>query len=443
MQLEEPLIYIDGKLFTGGQKKNKNGDFIAYRDAAFSLEQIGPPNVFDFLFCKRNKNSIEELKRDYIRTVKSEDLNTEEDVAKRVCDNKIMQLVVSKILPKLTGEKLNKDLDNLLGLHVQEESIDENPGDTRLARRVLNDLRINNIATQRNVKSLEELFEKYSSAEHLFEGQSFCKIDDRFYEIEDVKDYFSRKFSNESRSVRQGISHINSNMSINGLISFARNLNAEEKITDEVVRRINGFTIRYDSKNFKLHYLADKTLALNRIKDLYDKGSSVEAVYQYAAQLSGVKKQRELEEKYRDIVNKREYEENGAGFVNDGSGLYVYAKTGTYEINHGRSTYRFPSAKIAVKLRSSGRGISVESPIVMNAYKHPFLQGGGSMQTICLGNFSIDHFNRLGTDEKIVACISKGMETLKFGYRGTPGEDFTPYNRLSDSKYNSYRHSRR
>ena len=109
--------------------------------------------------------------------------------------------------------------------------------------------------------------------------------------------------------------------------------------------------------------------------------------------------------------------------------------TGSYEIKHDRSTYRFPSARVGVHLSGTSRAIRIQPPVVLNTYKHPFLQSHTHCQRICLGQFDISTFGTLALEERIVAIVSKGAEVLKFGYRQTA----RPYRFLTSPEFDEYR----
>ncbi|MFC1697990.1 hypothetical protein ACFL1H_06630, partial [Nanoarchaeota archaeon] len=150
LNLEEPLIYLDGKFFTGGPEKTKRGDYLKYRDKQFKLDLIGSPNFFDLLYCKRNNVGFEEYKQNFIQSVKQVELHSKDDILNEISDDKLVKLIVGRVLPKLTGEKMDSDLDKLLGSRSDDGEVDDSV-EEGIAEEMIEGLEIQNPMVDNNI----------------------------------------------------------------------------------------------------------------------------------------------------------------------------------------------------------------------------------------------------------------------------------------------------
>lgn len=479
LELEEPVIYVSERLFTPGScptgsssansraaaSANSAAIYLEYKDKRFEIVEIGPVNALDILYCKRQKAEFEEEKHKFMQEIRSTELYSREDVIRELCDNSVMELILGKVLPKLTGEQLSSNLQRLAEADANNRQTDNDIPPSRqtmptgsrqqgqrqnaqgeIAREVIRELRLTNAMTECNAKTLAELFQtEYSTIEEVAESfrfeNGFVKMDGQIYLLVELKDYILAHLPSDNSRIRRAIRQIDSSQSrtefVNSLMEFYGGgsvVGGLEKTIDSILKAVNGALLRYENKNFIQEYACTSEQLQQAIKERYSGLLKVEAAYQYEEQLHGIETRRELESKYRSIMRQAEYEENGAGFKRTASGYYIFQDTGEYEVTFNRLTYKFPNARVAVHLSGSGRGIQVNAPIVINNYKHPFLSNHAPEQRICLGQFNVSRFNSLATDEKVVATLSKGVEVLKFGYRRSP----SPYHRIDSNMFDNY-----
>ena len=120
-------------------------------------------------------------------------------------------------------------------------------------------------------------------------------------------------------------------------------------------------------------------------------------------------------EKVQDIVVPLYVQESGIKI--DDFGMYrmddgawiVYHHTGEYALEDfdGR-IYRFPDCQVAVKVHRR-----VSEPIVINRYKHPFLEASGPYQPICI---RMTYSSGDGLGENVIRNIEAGINTMLHGY---------------------------
>ncbi|MBW2964152.1 hypothetical protein KY363_01715 [Candidatus Woesearchaeota archaeon] len=115
-------------------------------------------------------------------------------------------------------------------------------------------------------------------------------------------------------------------------------------------------------------------------------------------------------------------EERNIGYRSLQEGFFVYTKLPSYILKdqQTRTFFRFPPATVAVKVEVSSDGsLYIESPIVIERYKHPALCDiNRSMQDLCWQYRKRD-YSRMPPNEKIAWYLHGGMEKLATDYRSS------------------------
>jgi hypothetical protein len=111
------------------------------------------------------------------------------------------------------------------------------------------------------------------------------------------------------------------------------------------------------------------------------------------------------------LTKKGKLEIGGFGFMEGEDSEYlVYAHTGEYALESRKGKiFHFRDCKVAVPVDSD----YIDSPLVIDNYKHPFLQNCEPMQDICI----VDGGNGgQPTAKNIIKNIEEGINTLFYGY---------------------------
>jgi len=110
------------------------------------------------------------------------------------------------------------------------------------------------------------------------------------------------------------------------------------------------------------------------------------------------------------LAEKGSLELDGFGFSRIASGheYLIYKHTGEYALKdfYGR-LYLFPDCRVAVST------IPPLRPIVMDTYKHPFLEGHEAGQAICLRDFNPA---RVVEAAGVIKALEEGINALLYGY---------------------------
>ncbi len=109
------------------------------------------------------------------------------------------------------------------------------------------------------------------------------------------------------------------------------------------------------------------------------------------------------------IAEKGSLEIDGIGFSRTSTDDYlIYKHTGEYALKdyYGR-IYLFPDCRVAVSTIGSLR------PLVIETYKHPFLEGHDSGQEICMRDFSPP---RVFNAANVIKALEEGINALLYGY---------------------------
>jgi hypothetical protein len=110
------------------------------------------------------------------------------------------------------------------------------------------------------------------------------------------------------------------------------------------------------------------------------------------------------------IAKKGSLEIDGFGFTRIGRGdeYLIYKHTGEYILrDYYARPYLFPNCRVAIATNG------VIKPIVIERYKHPFLQGHESGQEICMRGFTP---RNTFTADNIIEVLEEGVNALLYGY---------------------------
>jgi hypothetical protein len=112
------------------------------------------------------------------------------------------------------------------------------------------------------------------------------------------------------------------------------------------------------------------------------------------------------------IADKGSFERDGFGFYRTGTKDYIiYKRTGEYALKdyYGR-IYLFPDCRVAILTNG------FMHPIILDRYKHPFLEEDEPGQQICLGLDREMYFPRQFTAKNAVKALEEGINALFYGY---------------------------
>jgi hypothetical protein len=124
------------------------------------------------------------------------------------------------------------------------------------------------------------------------------------------------------------------------------------------------------------------------------------------------------------IAEKGGLEIDGLGFFRIGLGddYLIYKHTGEFALRDFYDrTYLFPDCKVGVST------IAPLRPIVIDPYKHPFLEGYGPGQAICLRSFPP---RRDFTAGNAIVALEEGINALLYGYSGRRRNGYHSLDRL-------------
>jgi hypothetical protein len=235
--------------------------------------------------------------------------------------------------------------------------------------------------------------------------------------------------------------------------SFARIRNEKEK-KEAVINAIEEYQKRCIKEKYIEKYrqiaskLLNETEQVNLLKKLevnekitfpegMVKASSLENMLKEAVEIEIItKKKKELEESVKAMkeTNTRylasilflkdagDFEFENFGFEKQEGCYLTYVKLKEYALKDfdGR-IYLFPPCRVGTCVTLSGE---VHEPIVVDRYKHPFLESYAQKQKICIVDFELKG-DTIG--KRIISAIEQGISTLLYGYYS---RDFIGYRYL-------------
>jgi len=389
-QLDTPLIIFNNRLI---QPKSltteENNNYIQFYSNIFSLEEIITPKKLENLYFKHYASEIQNLEQDVMRSYFNKDYLSKQKILSDINQNKVLNLLVKKVLPIITAEKMENEIDDILS---------EDNSHSHSNRSTSN--------STNNSVNIEELPESLRREIDSIKNDLILKINNEYnkYKLNPEKiisnsnknDYVDNQISNifsnilnpsqdnyndselikfpilnEDSSLKDYISD-NKFMIINGntysllpikeIISFFKksikpdfyrqtqnfglNLNPVEivrilennkqhidhKYFSRIVNKIKTSKLRINGQYY-IPLFWDKTSEFAKIYDKFmEKKIKIDAVDHNAYQTRVLHTLAKEKAKLESIINQRDYVKNNAGFKKIQGGYTVFVKTPAYAL---------------------------------------------------------------------------------------------------------------
>jgi len=460
--LAQPWILYKGKLYQPNTKGTLE-DYIELHSLRIPLVEIETPKRLEDHYLRIFDEEIRDVQAGFLQQVTRTLYQSKESLEKSLGENKILSLLISKVLPVITQYSVDDQLASLIEQEqegVQRESfldlmVGQQQGRSpsrvsqtelqrqkeRLQSQVVQEYaryerQLSRATPQQSsiINQLSAAIEREQTGDRRNESilasqiifQRDVMIHQGLHELIDTRTWASyfEKFFN--RGWYQRISRIPSNQDPRML--FELMVENKEKIEK---RYLSRFLNKLVSSHVKIdgNYLFPIFMQDDRIDDmithyqkLMEKQIKLHALDHHefqTIQLEEIAKQRQ---QLSTLVNLDHFDLNNAGFKKADGGYYVYVHTPSYALRspHLRTEplYQiFPPAKIGVLVSQYHGNFSVGSPVVMNKYKHPFLPRNNGMGKICLGAYNPESARNVQPEETIFTLLSKSKENLLMGYR--------------------------
>ena len=120
--LGTPLIYYNGRFIQTGaenvgqslEKASAESSYFQIGTNNYSLEEIATPGQLEELYWKHNQNMIEQAQAGFLRTFSNSEFTSSQQLSEKIKENKVLSLIIDKILPVITSDSLEDKIDEFL-----------------------------------------------------------------------------------------------------------------------------------------------------------------------------------------------------------------------------------------------------------------------------------------------------------------------------------------
>ncbi|MBW2993103.1 hypothetical protein KY317_00845 [Candidatus Woesearchaeota archaeon] len=471
-EIGTPLIVFNRRLIQPKSETDANDNYFEFNRIRFALDEIISPKELEELYFRNNKEAIEGKQADYVRRVLNKEFKSREAIKKTIKDNKVLGLIIEKILPVLTEEQLSRQIGDFLQedeKQKQQEGQEEQQSaqQIQVVQEISPELKKELDWVKRDLKSrVNEEYRQYAARnprtndssnvvddriaamltpsrrkKQLFtlvnEDSILCSqlldrnimlIENKVYDFVTAPEFLSFFQEHIDRSFYSHLQRFSSKREPRDIAELIEENKGRfnHKYHSRMVNKLMSSRMKINSEFYlPLFFQKDGDL-LKRYLLLIERKIKLDSIEHYAYQEEELQKL--SQEKYRleNLAQKNSYEQNNAGFEKRERGYYVYIKTPPYALKsphiRGSDKYlEFPAAKIAVHVsyNSSYRKFQISDPVVINGYRHPFVSSGGAYASICLGRWasSLGQTKALPPEQAVLALLSQGKKTLMMGYR--------------------------
>ncbi len=293
---------------------------------------------------------------------------------------------------------------------------------------------------QRAPRGIRELHDRSIMTSHIFPDRNLMFYDNRVHDLVTPQEwisYFEQYIDRNFYRRLQRMSPSKDPSEIYDLIKENKGL-VEKRYLSRLMIKMQSSKVKIDGNYFfPIQMEEDSVSDIEQLyKKLIEKEVKLKAIEHnefQAMQMYEIQKQRE---QLSRIANLDKFEMNGSGYEIIDRTYYAYVTTPEYCLKspHVRDAHKYlvmPPAKIGVAITYQSGNFTINDPIVMNEYRHPFLSQRGRMQQICLGDYDSSRARRQVPEECVMTLLSKAKENILMGYR----TGSNPYRKLTKESW--------
>ncbi len=480
-QIDTPLLLFNGRLLQPKSLTDALDNYAEFYEKRFSLEEIVTPKRLEELYFRHNKAAVEQMQETFIQRYFQQEFRSRDYISENLRMNKTLALIVEKVLPVLTADRLEGKIESIMAEDAQPQTCNQPPQAQRqvteieVPESVMREMRavqrrlIHQVEQEYTGISLEDrpaesavetrvqellrptighsvadtftrLYEG-SVLEELLGNNNIMLINGDAYSLVSAKDFISYFEEGLSRGFRDRIGQFPATTDPRKIAEFveANRRGVDHRYKSRIINKLNSSRLRINRKFYiPIRWGKSEDLA-QKYGQLLEKTMKIHAIEHNEYQTQQLYRIDQQRKRLEDIARSTSYERNNAGFMRHGNDYYVYLITPPFamaspHLSASDRYLEFPPAKIGVRVKYIDRGsgtFEVQEPVVMNSYRHPFVGSEQPFTGICLGSWSgasQDILYNKPPEEKILTYLAQAKKTLMMGYR-TGGNPY-PRNKL-------------
>lgn len=436
--IAEPWILYKGRLFQPAESiEDLADDYVEFNNGKLNLEEIESPKGLEELYFIKYSREIERFESQFMRRAANAEYRSASVIEQELGRNKILSLLVTKVLPVITNFNLDDQLSKMIeeeqGRAHQDNFIEimasnsrrrsSSSSSSRQSANIERELQRqkqslidtisreyrqfeverntnNHNAEPRNavlsqlahaiesrgahVQEITPLEDGSILTSHIFPGRNIMFYNNGIYELVTVPEWISYFQQHINPGLYRTLQRTPATRHPHEVYDqIKENLSQVEKMyLSSLMNKLKTSMVKLEGKYYlPILMKEDKAdVILLLYKKLIEKEVKLKAIEHnefQAVQMYEISKQREQLER---IANLDRFDLNGAGYEKQNDVYYVYVTTPEYALKspHIRGEKRYlpmPPAKIGVGVYydSHSRRIVVSNPVIMNRYRHPFI----------------------------------------------------------------------
>jgi hypothetical protein len=495
-ELDQPLLLYHGHIIQPKLATRADDNFIELNHRRYALEEIATPGELEALYFRHNKEIIEHDKAEFSQHYFNQKYRSQENITERIRSNKVLQLIIEKVLPVLTAERLHNRIGELMAedapavesSEIPEIDYEQVPESVvREVERLKDELllQVDNeysgyMLEGQQIASVTTLESRISSIlaptspnhnmyppqnensalNELLNGNNLMLLNDNVYSLITIPEWLGMFYDSYTPRFQAIVDQINTRSPPEWIVQQLDIFRGEvdHAFHSRIVNKIESTKAKIDGR-YVLPFLEHNFSDLkSRYKKLLQKKVKRDVIMHGGYQIRILHQIAQETARLEEMMASSSYERNGAGFTQHNGDYYVFIQTPAFAMRspdfHEPANYLpFKPAKIGVRIRYNpsryrddgyawgtsareGDGhFEISSPVIMHSYKHPFLGSASAYKTICLGLYHMDGRTERGPIEgKVLALLDQAKQTIMMGYR----TGSNPYIKLHQSKWTGW-----
>jgi hypothetical protein len=385
-----PFAILDGRVYQASDEA-ANGTSLNVGPTTLGLVQAAHVNDLENFYRQLQATEIEGVMNSYLQARVQKEVKTQRELKRFLGDNQTVQFLVYEVFPHFMEK--DDDLDEMI--QAQEEG--------RRAKRT------------EDTAGIEEMINGGETGEVTLADVQRLKrdlideIEQEYRQQEGIAEPTPEPRKRATEEMDELDALLTTHYQNQGILEPEPTQRKEEKIelgeglldilgTGDVLvmngdvykligsRADSDISVKAGRKRMIPQYVARATSIEEAYQRFLEKSVKIAAVEQLEDQVKQIEEARKKFRGIEGIAQQGEFRAGDVGFLQRNGEYYVFLQVPKFAMKHPKREqyFTFEPCRVGVRVNYSGGQLhSADKPVVIEAYRHPFLQGGGAFQGIC------------------------------------------------------------
>ncbi|MBU0461712.1 MAG: hypothetical protein KJ574_03945 [Nanoarchaeota archaeon] len=401
---EEPFAIIDGRLYQVSEREAR-ATTLNLGETALGLVPAETVQNLERFYRNLHAQDIEQQMRSFLEARLQKEIKTQKELKRFLGDNRAVQFIVYEVFPHFMDKDDN--LDELIqeandgnGKKKKKEKKDtepaadidallngEKPAEITLAdyQKAKAEL-IKEIEQEYNAEQKAEEARRLAEEQRTQAGQKRA-VPQETDELEQMlTTHYQQKGLLQAEPAQKpleklkqgdGLVEILGNKDVLVMLGHVYQL-AQTKDDADTFVAVKG-------KRFALAPFTNVESVEDAYQRFLAKSIKIDAVEQLEDQVREIEEAKAKFKGIEGLAKKNEFQAGDVGFMKHDEGYYVYLRVPKFAMKHPKRDdyYLFEECRVGVRINYSDGELHIGEPVVIDKYRHPFLQGNTAFQHIC------------------------------------------------------------